>query len=237
MGNGIYVALSGAVAQSTALDVAANNVANANTNGYRAERLRFSQALARARDTAFVRAAGGASDNAPGVVTPTGNPLDAAIGGDGYFTVDTARGVRFTRDGAFRIDAQRRLVTADGNPVRGANGKPLVIPPDASDVQLGADGVLRAGDQELGKLQLVRFAPGALQREGASLYVAPANAKPLAGAAPELQAGALEGANVSVVRGVVDLVRISRAYEALHKMIESYKDIDDRAARGIGGSG
>jgi flagellar basal-body rod protein FlgF len=230
MSNGIYVALSGAMAQSTALDVAANNIANANTSGYHAERMRFSQVLSKAKDSKFVTATSGITDNAPGTSTPTGNPLDASIQGDGYFTVAGAGGQqRYTRDGSFRLDGKGQLATSDGHVVLDTKGKPLVVPPDSENVSLSPDGTLSAGDQQLGKIALVKLDPKNLKREGASLFSA--TGKPLAGPAPTIAPGSVESANFNVVHGVVDLVRISRNYEALHKMIESYKDMDGAAAK------
>ena len=236
--NGIYTALSGALAQSTALDVTANNVANASTTGYQAERTKFSEALTKAKDAAYVKATAGGIDTSPGTVSQTGNPLDVAISGDGYFGLNTAQGVRYTRAGAFRVDAQHQLVGEDGSAVRGKDGKPIAIPADAPSVRIAGDGSVQAGDQIIGSLELTRFDPAQLQRAGAATYIAAAGAKPITtGPAPTLQPGSLEGANFNVVHGMVDLVKQTRSYEALHKMIETYKDIDDRAARGIAGNG
>jgi flagellar basal-body rod protein FlgF len=236
MSNGIYVALSGAMAQSNALDVASNNVANANTTGYHGERIQFSQALAKAKDAAYVNGTTGKTDDTQGVIQPTGNALDVAIQGDGYFAINTPRGVRYTRDGSFRMDSKSQLVTGGGDAVLGTNGKPLVISPEAGEVSIAADGTISAGDAAVGKIKIARFAPQSMQREGANSYIATA-AELKGGAEPQLATQSLESANVSVVRGVVDLVRISRSYEALHKMIETYKDMDDRAARSIAGQG
>ncbi len=234
MGSGIYVAMAGAVAQSDALDTVANNIANAGTTGFRAERLRFTQALARARgkDAAYVRAAGGNTDTTAGNIEQTGNPLDLTLTtGDGYFAVDTARGVRYTRAGHFNLDAGGRLVTPDGAPLRSVTGKPIIAPAGAG-VTIRTDGSVMTGDEVVGVLDLQRFRPQDLSREGATLYVA--HAAPQAGPKPEVSSGAVEQGNFNVVRGVVDLVRVSRTYEALHRMIESYKEIDQRAARGSG---
>lgn len=236
MGNGIYVAMAGAVAQSTALDVAANNIANAGTTGYRAERMKFAQVLAKAKDQAFVRAAAGGTDTSAGQVQQTGNPLDVAIRGDGMFAVQSPRGVMYTRAGAFRVDNDHTLVNADGFAVRGTDGKPIVVPPDAKSLAIGGDGSVDADGQSIGQLEVSRFAPTQLARAGGALFTA--TGKPIAGGpAPDLQPGALEGANFNVVRGMTDLIRISRSYETLHRMIESYRDMDDRAARAIGGNG
>ena len=237
MGSGIYIPLSGAVAQQTALDVTANNVANASTAGFRAERVSFGTVLGRAsgKDSAFVQVGGTKPDFSKGSLRETGNPLDLALAGDGFFAVDTPRGPRYTRAGDFRLDADGKLVNSDGLAARARGGGQLTVPREATDVVVGADGTITADGAEIGALELARFAPGILQREGANLFVAPAGAMTTAGQMPEVVAGAVEQANFSVVRGVVDLVKISRAYEALHRMIESYKQIDERTAREVGG--
>jgi flagellar basal-body rod protein FlgF len=240
MGNGIYTALAGAVAQGNALDVTANNVANASTSGYRAERVSFHETLTQAKgnDQAYVTAAGGGTDLRPGEMRATENPLDLAVVGDGYFAVQTPRGDRYTRAGNFRLDASGTLVNGDGYAARAKGGGVLTVPPESKAIVVGSDGTVEADGIAVGQLELARFVPGALQREGDTLFSARAGAAPLAegaGGEVEVASGALEGANFNVVRGVVDLVRISRTYEALHSMIESYKDIDARTARDIGG--
>jgi flagellar basal body rod protein FlgG len=237
VGSGIYISLSGAVAQQTAMDVTANNVANASTSGFRAERVSFGAVLGRASgaDSRFVQVGATRADGTSGNLRETGNPMDLALAGDGFFAVDTPGGPRYTRAGDFRLDAGGRLVNGAGLAARARGGGALVIPPGASDVVIGPDGTVTADGAEVGALELARFAPGVLAREGANLYVAPANALRAAGDLPEVVAGAVEQANFSVVRGVVDLVKISRAYEALHRMIQSYKQIDERTAREIGG--
>jgi flagellar basal-body rod protein FlgF len=235
--NGIYVAVSGAVAQSTALDVTANNVANAGTAGFRAERVSFQTFLGRAKgtDTAYVQVGASASDRTAGALRETGNPLDLALAGDGFFAVDTPRGARYTRAGEFRLDGEGRLVNGDGLAARARGGGALIVPPGATQLSVSSDGTVLADGAEIGAIELARFAPGVLTREGASLYAAPRGALAAAGDLPQVVSGAVEGANFNVVRGVVDLVRISRTYEALHRMIESYRQIDERTARELGG--
>lgn len=235
MGSGIYIATSGAVAQDRALDVAANNIANASTSGYKAGRATFGQELARTRsnDAAFAGVAEIATDNTAGPVRATDNPLDVAIQGEGYFAVNTPGGVRYTRAGDFRLDAQGRLVTSTGLAARGAGGAEIRIPPESGEVSIEGDGRVMAGADQVGQLELARFAPASLRREGDNLYAA--SGAPLAGGPPAtLLSGALEGANVNVVRGMVDLVKISRTYDSLMKMIQGYRDIDSAAARGLG---
>jgi flagellar basal-body rod protein FlgF len=234
MADGIYVATAGAVAQSQALDVTANNVANAGTPGYKSERVRFAQVLATSKDMAFVGVAGTAVDASPGPMRQTGEPLDLAIAGDGWFAVDTAKGVRYTRDGSFQLDDAGQLVTSDGLAVLDQQGGAIRVPAGAAEISVAADGSVLVDGEEVGRIAVARFAPGGLTREGANLFVA--GSAPLAGEPATIESGALEGANFNVVRGVIDLVKLSRTYEALHRMIESYRDIDQRTARDIGGA-
>jgi flagellar basal-body rod protein FlgF len=235
MGNGIYTAMAGAVAQSDALDVTANNVANASTAGFRAERVSFGEALTRAsgKSMAMVTTHGGSTDGTPGTIQQTGNALDVAIDGNAFFSVDSANGTRFTRNGTFRADAEGMLVNVDGLRVRNEGGGNIAIPPGSNSVAIGHDGTVSADGVEVGKLELTTFAEGDLKREGDTLFSARTSGKP---AGPEVQvmAGAVEGANFDVVRGVVDLIKVSRTYEALHRAIETYRDIDSRTARDIG---
>jgi flagellar basal-body rod protein FlgF len=236
MASGIYTAMTGAVAQSQALDVTANNIANAETTGFRAERVSFSEALSQKKDMIHAGIAGAAPDSSRGTMRDTGNPLDVAINGEGWFGVQTQQGVKYTRAGDFRLDDDGRLVTADGNPVRAAGGGELSIPPGAAEIHIEGDGSLVADGNSVGQIEVVQFAPGGLDRAGKNLFTAKAGVRPqTAGETPEIMSGTLEGANFEVVRGVIDLVKISRVYEALHRMVESYKQIDDRTARDIGG--
>src|SRR5215470_18684316 len=234
MANGIYVALSGAVAQSQAMDVVSNNVANASTTGYRAVRVTFGQALASAGgggpDQAFAQTTGTSTDTTQGTMIQTGNALVVALQGDGYFGVNTPGGVRYTRAGDFKIAPGGGLVTADGNAVRGANGSPILLPPDAGEITIGGDGSITAGGQNVGKLEIARFDAKTLVREGSTMFRATTPPQ-TAGEAPTVVSGALETANQNVVRGMVDLIRTSRTYEALHRAIETYKEIDQRTAQ------
>jgi len=235
MSSGIYIASAGAVAQSNALDVTANNIANASTAGFHGDRVTFKEALGKARsaDAASVGSGGSRVDTQSGALQQTDNPLDLAIDGDGLFGVESPTGTRYTRSGNFKLDEGRNIVTADGMKVRGEGGSPIVVPPNAQSISVGSDGSVSADGQLVGKLELVKFAPNQLKREGGSLFSAAG--KPLGGEAPKLHAGMLEGSNVNVVRGVVDLVKVSRTYESLMRVIQNYHDVESRAAKELGG--
>jgi flagellar basal-body rod protein FlgF len=232
--SGIYIATAGAVAQSTALDATANNIANATTAGFRGDRVTFQEALGAARspDIELVNTGTTRVDSQAGALTTTENPLDLALDGDGYFGVQTPNGPRYTRAGNFQLDDQRTLVTPDGFAIRGDGGAPITIPADARQVAVGLDGTVSADGVEVGKLELVRFAPSQVKREGGTLFSA--TGRPSAGDPPKVRSGMLEASNVNVVRGVVDLVKVSRTYESLMRMIQGYHDVESRAARELG---
>lgn len=235
MGSGIYIAAAGAVAQSNALDVTANNVANASTTAFHGARVSFHEALAKARspDMALVGNQTTSTDGRSGELTVTDNPLDIAIEGDGYFAVDAPQGLRYTRAGALHIGADGTLVNADNLNVRGADGKPLVIPAGAAQLTIGQDGSIATEAGPVGQLALARFPAGSLSRDGNTLMSA--RGKPEAGPTPIVRQGMLEGSNVNVVHGVVELVQVSRTYESLMRVIENFQAIESRAARDIGG--
>lgn len=236
MANGIYTALSGAVAQSTALDTIAHNVANAGTTGFRAQRVSFEEAIANASDEASsqVTAAAITPDGSAGPLRNTGAPLDLAISGDGYFAVEGPAGARYTRAGSFHLDAEGRLVDRAGAAVLDEGGAPIVVPPGATVLTVGPEGILSADGAEVARLQVAVIDASDLTAEGEHLVPRP-GAKATGEGAGEVVSGALEGANFNVVRGMVELVRVSRSFEALTRMIETYKATDDRAARSIGG--
>lgn len=234
MSNGIYAATAGAVAQSNALDATANNIANASTIGFHGDRVTFREALAAARSPDLSNVAAGTTriDSQAGALLPTANPLDLALDGDGYFAVTTPAGPRYTRAGNFQLDGARNLVTADGFAVRGDGGAPINVPPDASSVNVAADGSVSADGAAIGKLELARFTPAQMTRAGGSLFSA--TGRPLTGDPPNVRSGMLESSNVNVVHGMVELVKVSRTYESLMKMIQGYHDLETRAARELG---
>lgn len=235
MASGIFVPMAGAVAQSQSLDVVANNLANASTAGYRAERPSFQEVLGRtqAPDARYAVVGQTSSDLSQGALRQTDNPLDVAIEGDGFFAVETAAGTRYTRDGQFRLNEQGQLVTKDGYAVLDDGASPITVGGKAGDVEIEEDGGLFVDGKRVGRLAVERFAPGTLAHEGKNLFVA--NGAPVGGSERNrLVAGAVEQSNVNVVRSVVELIRVSRAYESLHRMIESNREIDERTARGFG---
>ena len=170
----------------------------------------------------------------PGAIAQTGNPLDVALDGDGFLAVTAPQGVRYTRAGDLRLDAEGRLVTSSGLAVRARGGGEIHVPRATASVSFDADGTVRGDGKELGQLELVRLPEGALTREGDGLFAAAPGTAIAEAEDLRVTPGALEMSNFNVVRGMVELVQVSRTYEALHRMIETYRQIDDRTARDVG---
>ncbi|MCC6216220.1 MAG: flagellar hook basal-body protein [Polyangiaceae bacterium] len=244
MSLGIWAAASGAVAEIADLEVTANNLANAGTVGFRGERSAFRQTLA------SVQRAGGAAgyrryatlrtttaDLAPGGVVSTGRGLDVAFDGRGLFVVRTPAGDRYTRSGALRVSPTGELTTPEGHPYLGTNRRAISIPRDAASVEVAADGRVMADGQEVAQLLTVEEPPpGGLVKEGGALLALAPNQAPLRAQAALLTTGALEGSNVSVVRGMTDIITASRSLDALQRVIEAFREAEQRAASGIMGT-
>lgn len=249
MADGIYTALTGAIAQQQTLDVIANNVANVNTAGYRADSAAFSEFLAGAQKDVPVLSATGkppvrvdhfvhidavTRDQGDGVLKLTGSPLDMALSGDGYFVVNTPGGERMTRAGNFMLRANNVLTTSEGHEVMGENGRPITLP-SAKNIQVSQDGVIESDGQVVGKLKLVRAQDHKqLEKESAVLY------KPVDGALFEkatdvtVTQGHIEASNVNAVAGMNELITVNRSFDALQRVIETFQKIDERTARDLG---
>lgn len=242
MQNAILVGLSRQVGLAREMDVVANNIANLNTTGFKADGSLFEEYLnssARADQTgsrvSFVRDRGVWHDMSQGPIERTGNPLDVAIDGKGFLVVQTPNGERYTRNGSLQISATGQLVTSDGFPVLG-DGGPIALQSTDREVQISRDGTIsvREGtskvDSARGKIRLVTFAnPQQLQKEGSSTFSATAGATPQPATTGGLLQGALEKSNV---RGVVEMSRmieITRAYTQLDSLLQQQNDLGQSA--------
>ena len=158
-------------------------------------------------------------DHAQGDMQTTGNPLDLAISGQGYFAVQTPQGVRYTRDGNFYRAANGQLSTVNGQAVLDDTNQPITIPEETTSISVGTKGEVYADNQQIGQLQFVQFAgPQAVLKQGNNLYYAQNNAQPQA-ASGEIQQGMLERSNVNTVNEMVNLIANYRVYEANSKAV------------------
>jgi flagellar basal-body rod protein FlgF len=227
MDSGYYAAFAGLVARTQALDTAASNLANAQTAGYRAEREYFRSVLldplggdSQLGGTVnnFGVLGGDHLDMGQGVLTPTGNALDLAIEGQGFFSVQTPNGVRYTRDGSFHRSRDGQLVTAAGEPVLSAQNRPIPVPP--GEVSVGADGALSVGGATVAAVGVFAFPAGTqLTPEGKNRYILPAGVQAAPSAAAIVHQGSLEAANQDVIQGSLDLIMMQRQAETMQKAL------------------
>jgi flagellar basal-body rod protein FlgF len=242
MDSGFYAVSTALITQTQALDTIANNLANASTNGFRAEQNSFSSVLASTTGvpvTALNRAmnsygvlSGTTLDLSQGAMQKTGNDLDVAIQGGGFFVVQTANGPKYTRNGSFQVSANSQLITATGETVLGDNGQPITILP--GPVSIGPDGTISSNGAITGKLKVVEFPAGTpLQSAGGTDYTAPAGSGSAA-TNSIVQQGALESSNVNPITGTVDLISAQRTAEMMQHALSMFNlDMDKTAAQDL----
>ena len=243
MDSGLYAAYTGLLSRTQALDIAANNLANAGTNGFRAQRETFRNVLSSGLQegapgsqvgntiNSFGVLGGSRADLAQGPMVPTANPLDLALNGTGYFAIETAHGVRYTRDGAFRRLTDGTLATGAGEPVLNAESKHIVLP--SGDLEVSANGTVSvktaAGSAVAGRVGTFDFPhPGALVQEGSNRFQA--GGQKAFSTETTIKAGALEGANEDAVHGSMQLVLIQRQAEMMQKALSVFHNDFDKTA-------
>lgn len=251
MDRGLYSSTSGGMLAAKRLDVIANNIANVNTVGFKAERIvtrqqQFSDTLAGSIGglegtqgdfdrTPGVVTLGTATDFSPGPVQYTGQPLNVALKNPkDFFVVVTPQGELYTRAGNFMQTNEGLLVTPDGMPVSG-DGGPINLPPGVA--KLSATGAIIVNGQTVGKLKTVRFNDVTkLERTEGVRFRAPIAAGPT-DIEPDLVPESVEMPNVGVVEGMVDMMSSQRAFEAYSKTVKSIDELNDRAIRSARATG
>jgi flagellar basal-body rod protein FlgF len=228
MSRGVYIALSGAVAQEHALEATATNLANSATLGYQRIRPVFREVLATAsRETLhFSEVSETGIDTSRGAVRQTGRPLDVALAEGEYLAVSTPRGERYTRAGALVMAADGTVKTASGVPLAREDGSPIQISPVGGEPAITPDGSITQNGQIVAKLKIVK--PGAgttLSHEGAGLLASRGPA-PAQVTAPVVDVGVLEDSNASTVSAMTELVTATRTFEAFQRMLDTFGDCD-----------
>lgn len=242
MENAAYIALSRQMTLRRELDIVANNIANADTTGFKVEQLLVGAEIGeRARNHAirpgasFVLDNGVGRDFGQGALEQTGRDLDFGIEGEGaFFTVQDGEGEAYTRDGAFSIDAEGRLVTQGGAAVLGDGGE-IILDATRGAVSVGPDGTITQEGQPVGRLTLARFETlSVLSKDGDGLYRNRSNAQPIEATGAQVRQGMLEGSNVNPLIEITNLIEISRAYERASKMVEQTNDLSRRSVERLG---
>jgi flagellar basal-body rod protein FlgF len=244
MDSGLYAAYTGLLARTQALDTAANNLANAGTTGFRAQRDYFRGVLAGGVDqdpdsssqvgqsvNGFGVLGGNRLDLGQGELKTTGSPLDLALEGQGFFGINTANGIRYTRDGAFSRSSTGVLQTGQGEPVLDQNQKPITIP--TGTIYVSPDGSISVsnGDSSsiVGKVGVFDFPDhSVLTAEGDNRFSA--NGTTPVAAAASVEQGAVEGANEDAVHGTMQLVLVQRQAEMMQKALSVFNNDFDKTA-------
>jgi flagellar basal-body rod protein FlgF len=233
MSDGIYVALSGAVAQTSVLDVTATNLANASTDGYQRMRHVFREALSQAQaggTSRSVTTSTTALDTTRGALRVTGRQLDAALPQNGYLAVSTPRGERYTRAMSLEVDPKGALRTSHGDLVASEDGRQLKVDPnDSTPATLTQSGEVWQGESLLGRVRVVTFpSPDQLSPEGGTLVAGNARSGTPVLSKQNLDIGSLEESNASVMIGMADIVTANRTFEAFQRAISTFQEVDQK---------
>jgi flagellar basal-body rod protein FlgF len=229
MDNTSAIILSRLTAQQRAMDVTAGNLANMSTPGYRGERMLFADWLSRQNGTsapkgdrtlAYAQDRATYREQAEGTVTQTGNPLDIAISGDGYFTVQTAAGTRLTRAGRFTLQPDGTISDAAGHALLDTNNAPLKVTPTDTVLSVSADGAISSQNGAIGKIAVVKpNDPNRMTAEGGRLLRADVPTTPVA--APKLIQGAVEDSNVQPIAELVRMMDTERSFQFATQFVEA----------------
>ena len=241
MNNALYVGLSRQETLQRALDIVANNIANADTAGFKLEQLLVQTepgsppSTPDARPVNYVLDHGVTRDFTQGSMESTGNPYDVAVEGQGFFQIQTPQGMRYTRDGRFTVDNKNQLVTKAGDPVMDAGGRAITLDPTKSEAAIAPDGTISQGGVQGGKLGVYRFPDLAqLQKNGGGLFEAPASVTPTVATDGIVHQGMVEKSNVQPVLEITNLIAITRAYERVAQMMGQTSDLSSEAISRLG---
>jgi flagellar basal-body rod protein FlgF len=238
MASELYVALSGQVALRKRLDTIANNVANMNTVGFRAEEIKFEALVQQAGDNSVDYASTGDSylSRKAGSLVQTGNPLDVAARGEGWFAVKTPGGVAYTRDGRMQMRESGQLVNLDGYPVLDAGNTPLVLDPTAGPPAIAGDGMISQNGLQVGAVGLFRFDPSAklarTQYGGVSADKPPTPV--LDFTENGIAQGFVENSNVNPVMEMTRLITLTHAFDSVSNMMQSTETSQQDAIKTLG---
>ncbi|GER08583.1 flagellar basal-body rod protein FlgF [Iodidimonas muriae] len=241
MDTSLYVGLSRQVALAREFDIAAHNIANAGTVAFRGEATLFDSVIEQAGaadPVSFVIDKASYHDTRPGTLIETQNPLDVAIRGEGWLTVQTDQGERYTRDGRMTISEAGQLVTiAGGLPVLDVNGTPINIDNLGGAIEISADGVVsqKIGefDEQIGRLALVEFAETQLlTRQGDGLFDSPVPGQPAIDS--QIVQGTIEQSNVEPIMELTRLMDVSRAFQQAAEFIENGDELKREAISRLG---
>lgn len=239
MDNVSYVALSGQIALRNKLDVIANNVANMNTTGFKADKSIFAEHVSRtsgepdAKGVSFVVDKNTWTDFSAGTLRQTGSDLNAAIVGDGFFAAETPAGITYTRDGRFALNPDGGLVNLEGHPILDMDGAPIQFPANVERISIGNDGIITGDGAAIARLGVFSTQePQNMAKLGASSFLSDGELEPQEGT--RLVQGMLEDSNVSGILEMTNLINVTRAYGNSDKLASNANDLRKDAISRIG---
>ena len=241
MENAQLIGLSRQIALKHQMSVIANNVANINTDGFKAQSLMFEEyvmPVASDRDfshsdqpLSYTQDWATANDFTGGAIAQTGNFLDIALQGEGFLAVQTPAGERYTKAGGLKIDSTGLLVDNSGHPVLSEGGQ-IRFGPSETDIQFNEDGSVLSSAGNKGTLRIVEFEnPQALARQGDNLY---SGGTPKTGSTTRVIQGALERSNVSGVLAIAEMIRVNRSYQSIAQMMQKQDELRSQAISILG---
>lgn len=241
MDNPIYVALSREMILRRQMDVVANNLANADTPGFKVENL-----IVKADPKPMPDAKGGpdiityaldvalARNFGQGALTQTGNTLDMGIDGDAFFKIQTSAGERYSRDGRFSLDPAGKLVTKNGQAVQGEGGD-IIVDPVKGEIMVAHDGTVSQGADRIGRIAVVSFSDNSvLSKEGDGLYSNKSNLTAGQAQGVVIHQAMVESSNVQPILQISNMIEVSRAYERMSKLIDQTTELDRQAINVLG---
>ena len=231
----MIAAAGGMRTRMDSLDLLANNMANADTSGYKTDREFYSLYVSEAaasggpEPTALPVVESTWTDFSQGILHQTSNPLDFAIDGKGFFAVDSKAGVAYTRNGSFRLATNGTLTTPDGYAVRSVKGAPLKLDA-AAGFEVASDGTVTQSGQVVGQLAVVDFTDAqVLSKQGSNYYRSAPKATPVQAKTAVVHQGRLEGSNVGSAESAVRLVNVMRQFEMLQRAAAIGSEMNGKA--------
>ena len=255
MNGGSYVALSGILAEERKLSIVTNNISNVNTVGYKSSNADFAEFLSPKAvsainsgedkpliDKAYPVTLNTYTDMSQGALKKTGNRLDLAIRGGGYFVVQTPDGIKYTRNGAFSLNQTGELVNQEGFPVMSTNKKPIFLNERGSNITITDSGIINLTDPQTnnelysGQILTVNFKNQEyLSKYGDTLFSATkASGEPVQNQNPDMLQGYVEESNVNEIKGMVQMINVSETYNNMIQVLKSYSQVNNTAINTIG---
>jgi flagellar basal-body rod protein FlgF len=240
MQNGLYVALSAQVALERRLETIAANVANVNTPGYRADGVSFAAEIAKAGDStiAYVTPGSGFISRRSGPLIETGNPLDAAVQGEGWFAVESGGATVYTRDGRMRISETGALENVNGDAILDAGGAPIQLDSSGGATTISRDGMITQNGKQVGAIGLFLIDSDAnLTRAGSSGVNSDRPAQPVLDFTQNsVVQGSVEGANVNPIAEMSKLIAVTRAFDGVNAEVTQTEASLQDAIKTLGGA-